>query len=105
MLLLGAIGIAVTLPTVVITLLSLAVGQFGDRMPDGNRINYIIATERLKKLNDALQRYRVDCGRYPTPDEGLAALVLDYRTRGWRGPYLDEVPVDAWRRPYIAIYL
>jgi len=43
-------------------------------------------------LGSALERYKVEHGRYPTIEEGLAALR----------PYLDrEVPRDPWGRAYV----
>ena len=43
-------------------------------------------------------------GRYPTPAEGLEALVKPTGSiKGWTGPYLAkaDVPRDPWGRPYI----
>jgi len=52
---------------------------------------------------DALERYRMDVGRYPTEAEGgLEALVRRppaVPERDWHGPYLDAVPVDRWGNP------
>lgn len=50
----------------------------------------------------ALEAYRLDTGRYPSPEKGLDALVTrpadDAR---WRGPYLQKaVPLDPWGNPY-----
>lgn len=53
-------------------------------------------------LNSPLERFRLHVGRFPTTEEGLAALVLapkDIEIR-WRGPYLDRVPLDPWRHAY-----
>lgn len=50
----------------------------------------------------ALQEFRRDVGRLPTPEEGLAVLrSATGEIQGWKGPYLtDEVPsVDPWNRP------
>jgi len=92
--LLGAIGIAIALPLLLI--LPFACGP-----ADLDHVRYILAASQLRKLNDALQYYRADCGRYPWVDEGLAVLVDDHETKGWMGPYLDKIPVDPWRRPYL----
>lgn len=52
-----------------------------------------------------LLRYKKDCGRFPTTDEGLHALLQppDGQTN-WKGPYLDGRPdrniLDPWNRPY-----
>ena len=46
----------------------------------------------MAQLSQKLQLYRVDNGRYPTTDQGLAALVRDPgNAKKWRGPYgVDE---------------
>ena len=63
-----------------------------------------VAKLQLDYLHGALKTYRMDVGRFPSTEQGLAALVsapaevADY----WRGPYLDEekLPLDPWRNPY-----
>jgi general secretion pathway protein G len=47
--------------------------------------------------------YRVDVGRYPNTQEGLAALsAAPSNEPRWRGPYLQKVaPVDPWGRAYL----
>ena len=43
-----------------------------------------------------------DVGRYPSNDEGLAALTAAPQgMEGWRGPYLNRVPNDAWGHPFV----
>lgn len=65
----------------------------------------------LSTLGDALERFRIDVGRYPTNAEGLAGLVrrpaefppdnLDH-SGYWFGPYLEHVPeVDPWGDDYV----
>src|SRR3569623_1035949 len=57
------------------------------------------AKAQLEQLNIALECYRLDNGRVPTTEQGLAAL-RDRPARGpapldWRGPYLKKpVPRD-----------
>ena len=49
-------------------------------------------------LAAALDLFELENGRYPTTDEGLAAL----RKAGAKGPYLKrDVPLDPWKRPYV----
>ena len=50
----------------------------------------------------ALDQFEIEAGRYPTTDEGLAALITPpQQVRGWSGPYLKKgMPVDPWGRPY-----
>lgn len=54
----------------------------------------------LQALRIALERFRLDTGRYPTPAEGLRALVRDPGAPGWRGHYVNLVRWDPWRQPF-----
>ena len=49
----------------------------------------------------ALGTYEVDCGSYPTTDQGLLALVQNPGIDAWKRPYLPKVPVDPWGHDYI----
>lgn len=61
------------------------------------------ARAQIDSLEKSLDQYRLDVGRYPTTEQGLAAL--NERPAGetkWAGPYLKKaVPPDPWSRPYI----
>ena len=54
-------------------------------------------------LMQALKLYKLDNMRYPTPEQGLQALVVRPSTEpvpsNWK-PYLDKLPNDPWGRPY-----
>jgi len=53
-------------------------------------------------LGTSLDTFRLDVGRYPTSQEGLAALrQRPFGADRWDGPYLKkDVPGDPWGRPY-----
>jgi len=58
---------------------------------------------QIEELSSALDMYRLDVGRYPATDEGLAALIEQPgNAKVWNGPYLrkKKVPVDPWNNPY-----
>ena len=62
-----------------------------------------IARAQIESFEKSLDTYRLDVGRYPTTDEGLAALLVAPPTAGakWNGPYLKKnVPPDPWGHPY-----
>ena len=61
------------------------------------------ARAQINSLEKALDQYRLDVGRYPTGEQGLAALnVRPAAESKWAGPYLQKaVPNDPWGRPYI----
>ena len=56
----------------------------------------------IANLGTALDAYEIDTGRYPTTEEGLAALVeAPSSVNNWKGPYLKKgVPNDPWHNPY-----
>jgi len=51
-------------------------------------------------VNLALDMFEMDNGRYPTTEEGLAALRSDPGLSNWKGPYLKKDPKDPWNKPY-----
>ena len=57
---------------------------------------------QVELLGTALDTFRLDVGRYPTSQEGLAALrQRPFGVDRWDGPYLKkDVPRDPWERPY-----
>ncbi len=61
------------------------------------------AKAQMDALGKALDTYRLDTGRYPTTEQGLAALnVKPAGEEKWAGPYLKkDVPLDPWGRPYM----
>lgn len=68
--------------------------------------NVSTARSQVEMLGAALDAYRLDNGRYPTTEQGLAALwdrpSGEPQPRSWTGPYLKKaVPPDPWRNPYV----
>ena len=62
------------------------------------------AQVQMQGLTTALELFRIDVGRYPTPAEGLEVLVKPVGTiPGWNGPYLakSDLPADPWGRAYV----
>ena len=53
----------------------------------------------------ALQQYRLDTGRFPTTEQGLAALqARPVNVAKWDGPYLEKaLPMDPWGRAYVYV--
>jgi len=56
-------------------------------------------------LSLALRLYEVDNGRYPTTEQGLTALMAKPTSpptpQNWKGPYIEQDPLDPWKRPYV----
>ena len=83
-------------------LAALVAPQFLDRL-ESSKITTTDA--QIKMLKTSLDTLRLDIGRYPTTQEGLALLVdppADPALRArWHGPYLESaLPNDAWGHPY-----
>ena len=61
------------------------------------------AQTQARNIATAVELFRLDVGRYPSTDEGLAALssAPDGATR-WRGPYIqrESALLDPWGNPY-----
>jgi general secretion pathway protein G len=90
---------------VVLAILGLVVGLVGPRV-----LNYLsdskvkTAQIQMENLASALDLFYLDNGRYPSTDEGLAALVRrPASTAAWNGPYLKtaSVPRDPWGHDYL----
>ena len=63
------------------------------------------ATEKtIHGVMGRLVTYRLLAGKFPSPEQGLQALVEEPSTpplpRRWE-PYLEELPIDAWGRPLL----
>jgi general secretion pathway protein G len=75
-----------------------------------DKARYQQAKVQIRILEDALKRYKLDNGHFPTTEQGLESLVRQPTTgtqpRNWqRGGYLDktDVPADPWDNAYIYI--
>ena len=62
-----------------------------------------IAKAQIEAFEKSLDTYRLDVGRYPSTEEGLAALLAAPASGAakWNGPYLKKaVPLDPWGHAY-----
>lgn len=61
------------------------------------------AKAQLVGFEKALDQYRLDCGHYPTTEQGLAALMVKPADEPrWAGPYLSKaLPQDPWHHDYV----
>lgn len=61
------------------------------------------AKQQIDAFAKAIDTYRLDMGKFPTNEQGLAALskAPAGETR-WKGPYIKrEAPMDPWGNPYV----
>jgi len=57
-----------------------------------DRATESITQLRIKRIEQALGAFKIDCLRYPTTDEGLKALITK--------PEDDETIAEKWKGPY-----
>lgn len=92
---------------VVIAIIATLAGVVAPALFDNvGRAKSTAARAQLEIFALALDAYRIDVGRYPSTEEGLAALrVAPLNERSatlWRGPYLRQaVPLDPWGAPWV----
>lgn len=91
---------------VVLVIIGMLAGLVGPKLfskVDSSKVQ--TAQTQVKMLKGSLETLRLDIGRFPTAEEGLAILNAPpadekLKTR-WRGPYLDDkLPPDPWGNPY-----
>ncbi len=63
------------------------------------------AQSDIAAISSAVQLYRLDNFRYPTTEQGLAALVnmpaTDPQPKNWAtNGYMERLPTDPWGQPY-----
>jgi general secretion pathway protein G len=59
------------------------------------------AVAQVATIEQALDTFRLDTGRYPTTQEGLNALITDPGVENWNGPYAKKsILTDPWQKPY-----
>jgi general secretion pathway protein G len=89
---------------VVLTIISLILGLVGPRV-----LSYLsesrvkTAKLQIESFSSALDLFFVDEGRYPSDQEGLAALVeRPGNVEVWNGPYVKggRIPLDPWGHAY-----
>jgi general secretion pathway protein G len=89
---------------VVLAILGLLAGLVAPRVLDYfSRAKTDTTRLQIENLTASLDLFRLDVGRYPSTQEGLAALVAQPAGLAtWRGPYVKgtAVPADPWGRPF-----
>ena len=89
---------------VVLVILGLLAGLVGPRV-----LKYLgtaksdTAMLQIEEFSASLDLFHLEVGRFPTTEEGLAALVEQPAgVDDWQGPYLRKrtLPVDPWKRSY-----
>ena len=72
-----------------------------------DKARVITTKANLKMLHHAVAQFKMDTGRYPTEEEGLAVLIEPPSdVKGYQsGGYLDstDIPKDAWGNNFVYI--
>lgn len=89
---------------VVIVIIGLLAAYVGPKyLSQVGKSEVAVAKTQIDSFQKSLDNYRLDVGRYPTTEEGLAALMTAPPTAAgkWAGPYLAKaLPNDPWGHPY-----
>jgi general secretion pathway protein G len=88
---------------VVVSIIGLLIVLVGPRFIRGQeKAEVRAAAAQIANFGTALDTFRLDVGRYPNTQEGLAALIQRPSSADrWDGPYLKtNVPNDPWGRPF-----
>ena len=82
------------------TLTTVVVPKFTKR---SEQAKVTAAGVNLSYIEMAMDAFEIDCGRYPTTEEGVQAILQEpSNVDGWHGPYLKRgTPKDPWGNPYI----
>ena len=76
------------------TLAAIVVPKMAGR---GQQAKITAAGTQIENFKSVLDAFSKDCGRYPTAQEGLGALIKNPGLPGWKGPYLSgDIPLDPW---------
>lgn len=88
---------------VVLVIIGLLAGYVAPRyFSQVGRSEVKVTQAQINAFEKALDTYRLDVGRYPSTEQGLAVLVNRPQNEPkWNGPYLQKtVPPDPWGKPY-----
>jgi general secretion pathway protein G len=92
---------------VVIILISLIASLIVPRMFRGlGEQRAKIAKAKMSNIENAINRFYLDCGRYPDESAGLQELVVAPQglEEKWKGPYLKKSELlDPWDHPYVYV--
>lgn len=94
----------------VVVIIGILLGLVGPRLVGQRQKAKRIATQQqMKNIENALGRFEMDVGLFPTESQGLKALMdkpSDVATEDYEGPYLNDIKglKDAWGQPFVYKY-
>ncbi len=100
----GSLGFTLLELLVVIVIIGLLASYVGPKyFSQLGRSEVTVAKAQIEAFGKALDAFRLDVGRYPTTEEGLAVLLAQpAAATKWNGPYLSkDIPLDPWGHTYL----
>ena len=88
---------------IVVIILAALAGMVLPRLLDhADKAKGYIAKADIASITTALKLYKINNGSYPSAsDGGLNALMtVPSSAKNWKGPYLENQPIDPWGRKY-----
>ena len=91
---------------VVVLIVMVGVVIVGMRMPYNppggrNKANIKAAYQDMSNIKTALEKFKIENGRYPTTAEGLESMVEKPNVlQTWPSGF-EKLPIDPWNHPYI----
>jgi len=77
-------------------------------LPNVDKAKVSKAKQDIQSMELALSEFYLDNSKYPTSEQGLAALAqqpTDPSIKHWKpGGYLERVSKDPWGNPYLYVY-
>ena len=59
-----------------------------------------VCMDELCVLRIAIERFKEDCGGYPSLSAGITNLIVNPGKNNWQGPYVTLIKNDPWGKPY-----
>lgn len=98
-------GVTILEILIVLAIIALIAGVAGPRLLSYlDRAKSETAALQIQQIENALQLFYIDTGRYPSAAEGLGVLLQGPAgNASWAGPYLesDAAILDPWGREYV----
>jgi len=87
----------------IVLILTAGVGFSAIQYLDKARV--VTAKSQIESFGVALEAYYIDCGKYPSTEQGLSALWKKTEIapipNNWNGPYMyKKIPQDPWGTEY-----
>ncbi len=73
----------------------------------GEKAKRDLVCSQMSSLGQALKMFKLDNGMYPSTEEGLQALLqnpdADKYPNYSTNPYLEKLPKDSWKTPFVYV--